>query len=49
MCEWITKVAQSTESRSGLREPPAKGAMVRGIRAAETSLFVIDQPVFSNI
>lgn len=48
MWEWTTRVAQSRESRSGLREPPAKGAMVRGIRPAETSLFTIDQPALSK-
>jgi hypothetical protein len=38
MCEWMTSAAQSVASITGLREPAAKGAMVRGTSAAETSL-----------
>ena len=38
MCEWTTKRAQRIESVSGFRDPAAKGAMVKGIRPAETIL-----------
>lgn len=37
-CEWINRTEQRTASIAGLREPPAKGAIVRGIRAADISL-----------
>ena len=36
-CEWMMRVAHSIASVTGLREPAAKGAIVRGIRAAEIS------------
>ena len=38
MCEWMTSRAQRIESVIGFREPAAKGAIVRGMRPAETIL-----------
>jgi hypothetical protein len=38
MCEWTTRRAQRIESVSGFSDPAAKGAMVKGIRPAETIL-----------
>lgn len=43
MCEWMTRRAQRMESVTGLREPAAKGATVRGIRPADTILMIISQ------
>lgn len=37
-CEWTTRVAQRIASVTGLREPAANGAMVKGIRPAATIL-----------
>ena len=41
MCEWIRSVPHSTASRSGCSVPAAKGAIVRGTRAAEMALIVV--------
>lgn len=41
MCEWTRRVAQRMASVTGLREPAAKGAMVKGMRAADISLWLI--------
>jgi len=38
MCEWMTRLAQRIESMRGLREPEAKGAMVKGMRATDMIL-----------
>lgn len=38
MCECKTRAAQRTESVTGLKVPAAKGATVRGIKLAATSL-----------
>jgi hypothetical protein len=38
ICEWIKRTEHRIASIVGLREPPAKGAIVRGIRAADMSL-----------
>ena len=38
ICEWIRIVAQRTASITGLRDPEANGAIVRGIRAADANL-----------
>lgn len=38
MCEWTTSRAQRIESVTGFSEPAAKGAIVRGMRPAETIL-----------
>lgn len=35
MCEWMRMVEMKRPSMTGLSEPAAKGAMVRGIRPAE--------------
>lgn len=37
MCEWTTMAAPRTASVTGLTEPTAKGATVRGIRATDMS------------
>lgn len=36
-CEWMTTAAPKTASVTGLTEPAAKGATVRGMRAIDTS------------
>jgi hypothetical protein len=38
MCEWMTRRAQKMESATGLSEPAAKGARVKGMMPAETIL-----------
>jgi hypothetical protein len=38
MCEWTTSRAQRIESVTGFSEPAAKGAIVRGMRPADTIL-----------
>lgn len=38
MWEWTIKSEQRTASKTGFRDPPAKGAMVRGTRPADMSL-----------
>ena len=38
MWEWATRSEQSTASMTGLREPAAKGATLRGIKPTQTSL-----------
>jgi len=38
MWEWATRSEQRTASMTGLREPAAKGARVRGIRPTQTAL-----------
>jgi hypothetical protein len=38
MCTWMMMSEHRAASMSGLREPAAKGAMVRGIKPAEMSL-----------
>lgn len=39
MCEWIRIAPMSRPSINGFREPAAKGAIVRGMRAAERALW----------
>lgn len=38
MCEWATIKEHKMASITGLREPAAKGAMVRGTRPTEINL-----------
>lgn len=38
MWEWMIKSEQRTASKTGFRDPPAKGAMVSGTRPADMSL-----------
>ena len=38
MCEWMRIPAHRTASVTGLSEPPMKGAIVRGMSPADTSL-----------
>jgi len=41
ICECTIRSAQKVASKTGFREPPAKGAMVTGMRAAATSLVIL--------
>lgn len=41
MCEWIRMVAQKAASMTGFKAPAAKGAMVRGMRAADMILRIV--------
>jgi hypothetical protein len=38
MCEWMTRRAQKMESATGLSDPAAKGARVKGMMPAEMIL-----------
>ena len=41
ICEWIRSVPHNTASMSGCSVPAAKGAIVRGTKAAEMALILI--------
>ncbi len=36
MCEWIRRVPHRIASVAGFKEPAANGAIVKGMRAADT-------------
>lgn len=48
MWEWIKTVAQRMASVVGLSDPEANGAIVRGIRAADTNLFHVSFDVYER-
>ena len=48
MCEWIIIVAQRIASVMGFNDPAAKGATVKGMRAADTSLQQNCQKLFKS-